>query len=255
MLGAMPRLSHFGLHGVAGGRSPSEAVTLGSFTIDLADWNDIFAGTTDVRLSELYIPRVLLQRDPKSAEVFGALDFERLVLGLSLDQDWSPSEGTADLTLTKTIENGADITVSYSIAGLTEEWVYQAIQASQDKDNEIAMMALLGQLGLSHLAITVDDKSLVDRAFKAAVVMQGLQVDAQEYKRQTQDALPLLLSSLVPPLIAGRIIGPVQAFLEGGRKLVAQVAPPEPILLPELMGGLIDPVGVLDRLQLTITTE
>lgn len=255
MLVAMPRLAHFGVHGVAGGLSPAEAVTLGDFTIDLADWNDFFAGTTDVRVNDLYIPSSLIKRDPKAAEVFSALGFERLVLGASLDHDWSSTAGTDEAALKVSVENGGDVSLSYKITGLTEDWIYNAIEASQSENKEVMMMAMLGQLGLAHLSLVVNDQTLVDRAFKAAVVAQHLNVGVDEYKKQTSDALPFILSSMVPPPVAERFSGPVQAFLEGGRKLMAEIAPPAPILIPDLMGGMIDPVGLMNRLNLTVQTQ
>ena len=255
IMAAMPRFSHFGLHGVAGGPNPADAVTIGSFTIDIGEWGGILAGTTETRLVDLYIPRELLLRDPKTAEPFRALGFERLVLGMSATSDWSASEGTYELTLAATVENGAEVEISCTVTGMTDAWIDQLIVAGQGEDSDAATTALVGQLSLVRAGVTVADDSLVDRAFNAAIVAQNLNVDAATYKQQTRDAVPFLLSTVVPPQLVERIGVPVQTFLEGRRTLVVEISPPEPILLQDIMSRLADPIPLIDALQLAITAQ
>ena len=64
---ALPRIAHFGLHDLVAGKSQAEAVAMDLFTLDFADWNDIFAEATDIRVAGLAVPVELLQLDAQAA--------------------------------------------------------------------------------------------------------------------------------------------------------------------------------------------
>lgn len=255
MAEAMPRFSHFGMRGIALGTSIAEAATVGSFTIDVGNWVGILAETTDLRLNDFYIPRELLLRDPKTAKPILALGFERLVLGMSTGGDWAASNGSYTLTLGATVENGAAAEFAITVTGMTDAWIDNVLEVSQQDDSDAAMQALILQLSFVRAKLTVVDKSLVDRAFGAAVVAQQLAVDAATYKQQTREAVPFLFSSFVPPPLVERITAPVQDFLGGGKTLVVELSPPEAMPLVDVMQKLQDPVALADELQLSITSR
>ena len=60
---ALPRIAHVGLHDLVAGKSQAETVAMDLFTLDFADWNDIFAEATDIRVAGLAVPVEVLQLD------------------------------------------------------------------------------------------------------------------------------------------------------------------------------------------------
>ena len=127
---------------------------------------------------------------------------------------------------------------------MTADWLIQALAASSaGEDGGVAMMGLIGQLGLTGAKVTVTDRSLLDRGLQATIDMQALGIDVPTYKQQLKDALPLILSSVVPPPIVEMVTAPLQSFIAGDQRLVAEISPPAPVLIPEIMAGVMDPRG------------
>ena len=224
--------------------------------MDFADWNEIYAGATDIRLDSLSIPRRLLELDPQATEIFDTLGYDTLTLGMSLSDRWDPNTGTDDATWTFALKDAADLELSYSLTGLTIDWLMRATAAAgASEDQNAAMMAMVSELGVASARLSVTDRSLLDRGFGVAAQKQGLTIDGAAYREQMRAALPFIISAAVPAEVAKLVTAPLQAFLGGGQKLLAIVAPPAPITIPDLMAGAADPTALPSLLNMTLTTE
>jgi hypothetical protein len=254
---ALPRLAHFGISGLAAGLDSANAVKVGAFTLDFADWNDIFAGATDIRLEGVEVPRSLLQLDAQATEVLDTLGLDRMVVGMSLSDRWSPQAGTDQATWTFSLQDAAEVALSYTLTGLTLDWMNAAIAAAGDsEDSEAALIAMYSDLGLERATLTVTDASLLDRAFALAAAKQNLSVDGAAYREQMRGALPFLLSAALPGELSKLFSKPLQEFLAGGQTLVAEIAPAEPIPLPNLVAAASgDPMKLPTVLGLKLRTE
>ena len=253
---ALPRLAHFGLQDISAGKSEADSASLASFTLDFADWNDIYAGSTDVRLDSLSIPRRLLQLDQPTTEIFDMLGYDTLTLGASLSDRWNPDAGTDDATWTFALKDAADVELSYSLTGLTIDWLMRATAAAGASENQdAAMMKMVSELGVAGATLRVTDRSLLDRGFGVAAQKQGLTIDGAAYRKQMSAALPFLISAAVPADIAKLVSTPLQTFLGGGQKLLAVVAPSAPISIPTLIQAANDPTALPALLNMTLSTE
>lgn len=253
---ALPRLAHFGLSDISAGKSEADSGSLASFTMDFTDWNEIYAGATDIRLDTLSIPRRLLDLDPQTTEIFDTLGYDTLTLGMSLSDRWDPDTGTDDATWTFALKDAADLEISYSLTGLTIDWLMRATAAAgASEDQNAAIMAIVSELGVASARLSVTDRSLLDRGFGVAAQKQGLTIDGAAYREQMRAALPFIISAAVPTEVAKLVTAPLQAFLGGGQTLLAVMAPPAPITIPDLMAGAADPTALPSLLSLTLTTE
>ncbi len=254
---ALPRLSHMGLHDMAGGLSEATAVRLGSFTLDLSDWNDFWAESTQMRIEGLDVPRSLVELNPQAGQMMDQLGYERLVLGMSIEDRWSPDAGSDDATLTFSMQDAGEIALSYSLTGVTMDWVSRAsAAAARAADPNAAFMRMLADLGLTSATLKVTDRSMLDRGFSVAAKMQGLSVEGPAYREQMRGALPFLLSAAVPAALSKLLSAPLQQFLAGGQTLIAELAPPQPIPIPELLEAAQgDPMTLPSRLGIQVRTE
>lgn len=253
---ALPRIAHFGLHGVTAGKSEADSGSLESFTLDFRDWNEVFAGATDITIDKLAIPRRLLELDPNTTEMLDTLGYDDLVFSLSLADRWDPDAGTDDAVWTATLENAARVELSYRIIGLTRDWLVRATAAAaKGEDNDAALMAMAGDLRLAEATLSVTDHSLLDRGFAVAAAKQGLNVGGAAYREQMRAALPFLISAAVPEEVAKLFTAPLQAFLAGEQTLFATIAPPTPLGILDLMAAAGDPMGLPARLNLTLRSE
>ena len=254
---ALPRLSRIALNGLKAGLSEADAVSVGAFSLDFSDWNEVFAGASEIRLESVAVPRSLMQLDVETAKIMDTLALDPLVFGLSLSNRWSPEAGTDQGTWTFSLQDAADVEFSYTLAGLTMDWMTSAIAAAgKSEDSEAALIAMYSDLALQSARVAVTDRSLLDRAFAVAAQKQNLTVDGPAYRAQMRGALPFLLSAATPPEISKLLTEPMQAFMEGGQTLIAEIAPPAPIPLPELVAAASrDPMQLPSFLGLTLRSE
>jgi hypothetical protein len=227
-----------------------------ALTLDLGDWNEIFAQAMDFSLERLAIPRHLLQLDPQATEIMDGLGLDSLVLGASLTDRWVPEAGTDSATWTFALENAGEIELSYVLAGITIDWMMRTTAAAaKEADGSAALMAMLNEIALADASLKVTDRSLLDRAFAVAAQKQGLTVDGPAYRQQLRAALPFLVATVAPAEFASMVSGPLQAFMAGGQTLVAEIAPPQPALLMDLISAAADPFALADSLNLSLRTE
>jgi hypothetical protein len=253
---ALPRLAHLGLSGLRAGESEAEAVSLSSLTIDLSNWNDIFAESVEVRVTDLEIPRSLAEVDAKSSAVLDQLGYERLVYGMSLSDRWSPDAGTDNATWTLSMKDAADLQLTYSLTGVTTDWILRATAAAgKATDTDAALNEMYKELGLKAASLKITDRSLLDRGFAVAAKMQNLTIEGAAYREQLRGALPFLLSAAVPQDLTKLLSEPLQSFMAGGQTLVAEIAPPAPIPLHEVIAAAEDPMSLPSRLGITLRSE
>jgi hypothetical protein len=252
ILAAIPRIGHIGLHDAAGGTGPDALVSLDAFTLDFSEWNEVFAGATDLVLEGLSVSRDIPGLDAQALQMMDTLGYDELVFGASLTDRWSVDEGRDEAVWTFSLENGADIEVSYELTGVTAEWMIDAVAA----ETEAVQMKLLSRLGLAGAALRLTDRSLLERGFNAAVMLQGLSVDGPTYREQIRGAIPFMLSTALPETLARMIGEPLQTYVGGGQTLVAEINPAEPISLLTLMNEQgADPAETAAMLGLTLRTE
>jgi hypothetical protein len=253
---ALPRLDHFGLTNAAGGKSEADSVTLDSFTIDFRDWNDIFAGSTEMHLTGLEIPRRLMELEGETAAMWDALGYEDISVGMSVSDRWSPEAGADEAIWTFAMRDAGELELSYTLLGVTEEWMIESTAAAARRENsQAALMAMLDDLSLESARLTVTDRSLLDRSFGVAAQKQGLTASGPAYREQMRAALPFILSAALPPKIVKLLTAPLQEFLAGGRSLVAEIGPPTPLTLANLLAAAEDVMALPERLNLTLRTE
>jgi len=253
---ALPRLSRFAIGGLVAGKSKFNAVSLDRLSVDMRDWNKIFAEATDIGIEKLTIPRELLQLDRQSAQMLDALGYQDLTIGMSLADRWTPDIGTDQATWTLTVADAGDVEFSYTLTGLTTDWLVRATaEAAKSSDGGAAMQTMLTDLGLARATLTVTDHSLLDRAFTVVAKQQGVAVDGPTYREQMRAALPFMISAVIPPDLAKRFAPALQAFMAGGQTLIADVTPPSPIGLMELVAAADDPMALPDKLNLELTSE
>jgi hypothetical protein len=253
-IAAFPRLSHLGIIDLVGGKSETDAVSLETLTLDLQDWNDVFAETTDLRVTGLKLPPKL--RGPETTQLMQALGYDDIVLGISLLDRWTPEFGTDDATWTFTLRNAGEFQLSYTLTGVTLDWMVRATAAAgATEDSEKAVEAMLNDLRLRRAAVRITDRSLLERAFGYAADAQELDVDGRTYREQMRAALPFLISAAMPPAITKLLARPLQQFLAGSQTLIAEIDPPAPLNMTELLAETDDPLALPGRLNMKLRTE
>jgi hypothetical protein len=254
--GGLPRLDHFEMKEVIAGKVSAEPIRIGALTLDFDKWNDAFAEETDLRIEGLSIPSQLVELDAETEQFLQTLELEEPVLEVSFSDRWSPESGRDEGAFTFGIENAAELEFSYLLTGVTLDWMLEATAAAAKTDDSgAALTAMLDDLKLARIELRVGDRSLLDRAFTVAAKKQGLTIEGAAYRQQMSAALPFLLATVAPPELAKKLSGPLKDFLAGGRKLIAVAAPAAPLPLMDLIAAAVDPIGLIDLVNLTLTSE
>jgi hypothetical protein len=254
---ALPRLAHFAVDNVAGGLTRDLAVTLKGLRLELKDWNEFFAETTDFRLEELVVPRALMQVDEQRAQIVDQLGYDAMNFSMAFSDRWSLAEGTDVGAWTFEIEDAAEVELVYRIGGVTMDWMLDATAAAaRGDDSEAALMEMLAGLTFEEATVKVTDRSLLDRGFGVAALMQGLTIEGKAYREQMRGALPFLLSAAIPAELAKLVTKPLQSFLAGNQTIIVNVDPPQPLGFDALVAAAaMEPQAIVDMLGVTLTTE
>ena len=102
---------------------------------------------------------------------------------MSLSDRWNPDAGTDDATWTFSLKDAADLELTYSLTGLTIDWLMRATAAAgASEDQNAAMMEMVSELGVASARLSVTDRSLLDRGFGVAAQKQGLTIDGAAYR-------------------------------------------------------------------------
>jgi hypothetical protein len=254
--GGLPRLDHFEMKDVIAGKPGAEPIRMGALALDFDQWNEAFAEETDLRIEGLAVPSDLIELDAETEQILQILELEHPVLGVTFADRWSPQSGRDHGTFALSIENAAELELSYLLTGVTFDWMLEATAAAAKTDDSgAALAAMLDDLKLARVELRVGDRSLVDRAFTVAAKKQGLTIEGAAYRQQMSAALPFLLASVAPPELAKKVSSPLKDFLAGGRTLVAVAAPATPLPLMDLLAAAADPIGLVDLVNLTLTSE
>ncbi len=251
---ALPRIDHLSLQDASGGKSQAEAISLDGLSLDLSDWNDIFAEATDMKVTGLKVPPQLLR--PEITDLVHRLGYDDLVIDLSLSDRWSAGAGTDNAVWTVSLQDGGDMQLTYGLTGLTRDWLVKATAAAAATDSsQDAVMAMFDELKLKNATLSITDHSLLERAFGFAAQVQSLDVDGATYLKQMRAAFPFLISAALPPALSRLVSKPVQGFLAGGQRLVAEIAPASPVNLEELRTAADDPMSLPEFLDLRLRSE
>jgi hypothetical protein len=190
-----------------------------------------------------------MELDPQSTEVLDGLGLTDLSVSAAFSDRWSPESGLDVGTWRLSLSDAADVEFTYTLSGVTREWILAATaQASRTEDSTAASLKMLEGLSLQRATLKITDRSLLDRGFGLAATMQGLAVDGPGLSRADarRPALPALRrGSGGHHQASERAAADV---LAGGQTLVAEIAPPQPIPLTDLMNAAdLDPMQIPGR--------
>ena len=255
----LPKLSRFAIGDVSAGQAGAAPVTLKSLTLDLDRYIGPFPAEAALSIQDLVVPGPLLTLDPRAAEIFNGLGFTDLVLGITAGETWDEAAGRVDARFGVAVRDAGELALTYTYAGVTEDWLISAIAVaglSPGESDTEAVLTVLDGLGLEAGTLRVTDRSLLDRAFAYAAKRQGLTIEGSAYREQMRGALPFLLSAALNADLSRLLITPLQAFLAGGQTLVVEARPAAPVPLPALNEAIEGaPLTLPSLLNLTIRSE
>jgi hypothetical protein len=258
-LEGLPQLKRFAMTGLTAGETQSQQVSIKTMALNFDKFVGAFPTVVNFNLDGLTVPGKLLRRDPQAAEVFDALGFSEVVLGVTAAETWDSAAGRVQTKIGAAVKGAGETSMSYTYTGVTEDWLVSAIAAAADSpgesDTEAALKVLDG-LSFEAATLTVTDRSFLDKAFGYAAKKQGLPIAGAAYREQMRGALPFLISAALNADLAKLVSAPIQAFLAGNQTLTVDAKPAAPIPVPALTETIQkDPMSVPSLLNLKMRSE
>lgn len=177
------------------------------------------------------------------------LGYDQVVLSVTGTGKWLPDDGI--LTVEKFSISGnevGDLTFAARINGLTREVMEQLDKSQGDPEKALG---LLQGLGIEHVSVDLENKSVVDRVLDKQASEAG--TDRATFVSQLTGALPLLLSVLDNPEFQNKVTGALTTFLNNPKSLKAVAAPANPVPVAQLIGTvMIAPQTLPDVLGIDI---
>ncbi|WP_026381055.1 hypothetical protein [Afifella pfennigii] len=249
-----PKMRGFSIDRLAIGESEARSVQLRALSADLDGYVGLFPTGGTATLSDLVVPGELLRSDPKAAAVLDQLGYEDIRVDLKSVSRWSETGGLSESAMALEVAEAADLSLHYTMLGVTEEWMRKASIASLSQNQDpLAGLELLAPLELQEATLALSDRSLADRVFAFIAAQQNQPTAA--FKEQTVAAIPFLLTNVAPPEVAELLAEPVQDFLSGRGALVVRVKPRAPLPVGALLeAAQADPTSLVGLLGLEVST-
>jgi len=258
---AMPKLGQFTLRNLTLGNA--EPLKLESLSLEVEEylgpvplpWK---AEMTNLALPGLYLRSALRRVEPRVAQVLRLFDDKIFTIDATGGEVWeNPDAGEVRASARITINDGANIELTYSYSGVTEDWLASTLSETLIGDLEKGLNSFESGVKLKALTLRISDRSLLDELFGAVAAELRLGVDGAAYRQQISSlALPLFMLALGRPEFVDMLLQPLQEFLGSGKTLVVQVRPSAPVAAAEIADALQgDPSKLVALLNLTVSTE
>lgn len=261
-LESLPKFHHFAIGDMTLGNQ--KPLTMKTLSVDVEDYLGPIplpweAEMTDLSLPGLYIRSALKHVDPRVAQILTILDDMVFKVDAKGGEAWADqAAGEVRATAHATINDGADIDLTYDYVGVSEDWLASVSGEALLGDLGHAIKGFEGGVKLKSLTLRVNDRTVLNDIFGSVAGQLKLGIDGATYRRQISSlALPLFMLALGQPQLLEAFLQPLQQFLGEGKTLVVTITPPEPISAAELAkaarGG--DPAKLLALLNLKMTAE
>ena len=258
---AMPKLGRFTLRDLTLGHA--EPLKLESLTLEAEDylgpvplpWK---AEMTNLALPGLYLRSALRRVEPRVAQLLRLFDEKIFTIDATGGEVWeNPEAGDVRASARITINEGANIDLTYSYSGATEDWLASTLSETLIGDLEKGLSSFESGVKLKTLTLRISDRSLLDELFGAVAAELRLGVDGAAYRQQISSlALPLFMLALGQPELVDMLLQPLQEFLGSGKTLVVQLRPDAPVAAAEIADALQgDALELVALLNLTVSTE
>lgn len=190
--------------------------------------------------------------DEEGQKMLTDLGYEDITLSAEGTGKWLPDDGLLNLEkLTVSGKEVGNLSFAARINGVTREVVARLEQAQGDPEKA---MGLLQGLGIEHLAIDLQNSSIVERVLDRQAQEAG--TDRATFVSQITGALPLMLSVIGNPEFQNKAASALTTFLREPKSLRAVAAPANPVPIAQLIGtAMIAPQTLPDVLAVDITAN
>ncbi|MBA5776697.1 hypothetical protein H2509_06100 [Stappia sp. F7233] len=214
-------------------------------TVDALDGDTPTAGSFQIegiRLSKADL-------DEEGQKMLTDLGYEDMTLSVEGTGKWLPDEGILNLEkLAIAGKEVGNLAFAARINGVTREVVARLEQAQGDPEKALG---LLQGLGVEHLAIDLENSSIVERVLDRQA--QEVGTDRATFVEQITGALPLMLSVIGNPEFQNKVAGALTTFLKDPKSLRAVATPANPVPIAQLIGtAMIAPQTLPDVLAVEI---
>lgn len=253
-----PYVGEIEIAGIRGGLPGAEPVTLERYLLTNDGGTLIFPAHTKANLEKLVIPGTVLRMTPESKQVFDALGYDRLELGISGEAQHDAASGDYGANFSIVAQQAGTLSLGYAFGGLTEQAVTDFLVASlklQDHEpNPAELMAAFKDFTFRSVRLRFEDQSLTGRLLPFVAAQQGM--DEKTLVANGAAMLQLGLMQLGRPEFAMAAVKTVTDYLANPKSITLTVKPAAPLGMADFMQmQSADPGTVFDTFGISLTAN
>lgn len=249
----IPYIGRLSLSGLSAGLPGGEPFTLESYSLSNQGGTALLPKIAEVKLLSAAVPRAILHATPQTAQIFGMLGYDRLVIDAESRSDYDDAAGRYANSFRVGVRDAGILALEYALAGLTptsiRSMITPFIAAGGGEPNPALLLAAFGPLSIEGVTLRFEDNSLTRRVLPVLAQMQN--VDELTLIANATAMLQLGLAQLGNQSFTEQAVKAAGDFLKSPESFTVRLRPPAPITVGRLLtidpnnpGAAIDLLGL-----------
>ncbi|MCC2111395.1 MAG: hypothetical protein KDJ16_05115 [Hyphomicrobiales bacterium] len=227
-----------------------------SLLVDLEDFENDIPTHMAIEVADIEVGIENIE-EAEPREMFKAMGYDMLKMGMKGDLNWKPDAGTASLeSFEISFADMGALRLSGVFGGIPAEALEKATELGNSAGGTDGQPMppggeLLETLTVDSLTLSFTNHSIVERLLEQQAKQMGIK--AYDLKLQVQGVLPQMLVALQNQAFQDDVTDAVRTFLDDPQTLVVTARPEQPVLVAQAFGmALMAPQQLIPMLALGI---
>jgi hypothetical protein len=206
------------------------------------------SGTSNFSARRIHVPAAVFEEGDNPLAMAGYDDLEMSASGTTTT-DYSDDAVGFDLAMTLNGRDVGSLIIELGADGIPLA-LFSAVDSETDPD---ALMPFADNVSLKRVRIRFEDDSLTGRIL--SLMAEAEDTDVDSFVAEGTEGLDMMLAEFLEPDLARQVSYALTAYLNDPRSLTFALSPVQPVNFAQVMGGLENPVGLIDLLRPSITAN
>ena len=216
--------------------------SLASSMLTMAGFIGPIPTSIDLKFDNFKMPVSVMESEPR--EVFKAMGFSDVEASFHLKLGWQESQKILSLVMNGNMVNAGAFKMAAQFGSVPRS-VFE---------NPLTGARSLTYATINSAKFTFTDQSIVGRVLKFGADEQ--KTDPVTFRQQIVGAIPFGLKILNKPQFTEKVIAAVKRFLDTKGSIAAEVNPPTPVSVLQIIAGASTaPGSIIDVLNVTVTAK
>jgi hypothetical protein len=206
------------------------------------------SGTSNFSARRIHVPAAVFDEGDNPLAMAGYDDLELSASGTTTTA-YSDDAVGFDLAMRINGRDVGSLIIELGADGIPLA-LFSAVDSETDPD---ALMPFADNVSLKRARIRFEDDSLTGRILSLMAESEG--TDVASFVAEGTEGIDMMLAEFLQPDLARQVSDALITYFNDPRSLTFALSPAQPVNFAQVMGGLENPVGLIDLLRPSITAN